>query len=129
MWPFVALHLAVLRGMRESRAPPPLHLHERLCTRRLAEIRSSKLLKRTVNLVLAQLRTALNYAVKVGLLAESPKVEKLRRPKRAPKTVLSVEEAKRLLEAAAKIDPQTELICLLGLHAGLRCSELCAPHW
>ena len=83
----------------------------------------------TVNLVLAQLRTALNYAVKVGLLAESPKVEKLRRPKRAPKTVLSVEEAERLLEAAAKIDPQTELICLLGLHAGLRCSELCALHW
>ena len=83
----------------------------------------------TVNLVLAQLRKALHFAVKVGLLARAPEIEKLRRPKRAPKAVLSVAETERLLEAAASIDPQVELICLLGLHAGLRCSEICALHW
>ncbi|MEZ4385439.1 MAG: tyrosine-type recombinase/integrase [Nannocystaceae bacterium] len=90
---------------------------------------SQSLAATTVNLVLTHLGASLRFAVKAGLLAEAPKIEKARTPRPAPKDVLSPEEQEALLEAAAAIDPQTELLCLLGLHAGLRCSEICALEW
>jgi integrase/recombinase XerC len=83
----------------------------------------------TVNLVLAQLRKALRFAHKVGLIDAVPYVEKLAKPRSRPKKVLSSEESEALRRAAASLGPEVELVCLLGLDAGLRASEMCALEW
>ena len=83
----------------------------------------------TVNHTLGKIAKMLRFAKRIRHISTVPTVEKLPLPRRRPKAVLSVGQIDALLKAARSLGPTSELICLLALDAGLRCSEICAVEW
>lgn len=93
-----------------------------------AELRQ-RLEASTCNFVLAKLVKILRFAKRMRIISEYPEIEKFSVGRPRPKAVLSDEQVRELVVAAAEIDSTHELIVLLALDAGLRCSEICALEW
>jgi integrase/predicted DNA-binding transcriptional regulator AlpA len=83
----------------------------------------------TCNFVLAKLARLLRFAKRMRLIDSVPEIDKFACARARPKAVLSDAQISALLAAAAEISSATELMLLLALDAGLRCSEICALEW
>ncbi|MBK8263465.1 MAG: site-specific integrase [Nannocystis sp.] len=83
----------------------------------------------TCNFILAKLAKMLRFARKLRLIDVAPEVEMFSLGRARPKAVLADDQIVALLDVAGDIDPSCELVVLLALDAGLRCSEICALEW
>ncbi len=86
--------------------------------------------RKTVNNVLAVLKSILGEAVDASVITEIPCPIKVQRV--APGIDISfheVEDLERLVEAAQDLDWRAHLAVLLGAEAGLRCGELLGLEW
>lgn len=87
--------------------------------------RIAEVSRAAVNKEARYLRSILRFAVEEGLLEKVPfKFTMLRTPRKSP-TILTAEEAGRLLEGAASLRP----LLLVAAYTGLRNGELCALRW
>ncbi|WP_206921880.1 tyrosine-type recombinase/integrase [Alicyclobacillus acidoterrestris] len=84
----------------------------------------------TVHRIHRVLRTALNYAVKNGYLTKSP-MERVNSPERRTRrrTVLSVQQAKTMLEWLKPRRPGAYRACFLAIYTGMRCGEVAGLQW
>lgn len=86
----------------------------------------SGLSKKSVNNALTVLRKLLATAAEFGLLAQVPRIQWLRAPKKDI-DFLTFEEAQRLAEHAE--DGRWRTMLIVALNTGLRIGELCALSW
>ncbi len=82
----------------------------------------------TVNLLLGKLGTVLRVAREWGLIAEVPRIKKVKEPTKRPR-FYDLDEYRRLIESARACGPQTLAIILLAGDAGLRTGEIIALRW
>ena len=116
-----------------------VHLVRALGSRRLDQITNEDVQRlkhrlrtrspKTVNNVLTVLNTLLKTAVEWGVIDTMPCTIKLLRVPRGAVAFHDFDDYTRLVEAAAAVDHNAELIVLLGGEAGLRCGEMMALEW
>lgn len=124
----VEQHLIPALGWLKLAELRPAHIQAAYATFTRRDRRGVKLSAKTVFEHHAVLREALNWAVRWQLLARNPvDAASPPRPERPEMRVLSVEEAQRLLEAAAATRHYTLLY--LALATGARLGELLALRW
>ncbi len=104
---------------------------DRITTERVAKLCTSlaKFSRKTLANVLATLAKLLRTAVDWDVLAALPC--KIRVPKavHTPANFYELDTMRRLIDAAAEIDTRTHALVLVGLHGGLRRSELLGLEW
>jgi integrase len=89
----------------------------------------ANLANKTVNNILTYLRTMLQAAVDWGLLDAMPVEIKRLKVTATKMEFYDFDEFEALIEAAAKIDPRSQLVVLLAGEAGLRSGEIRGLEW
>lgn len=95
----------------------------------LSEMLSKGLSPRTVNYTQTMLKSSLKQAVEDGLLAANPmdKVKKVKQPRSNARAIITVEEFRRLLDAAHS--DEIRRLMSIALSTGLRREEILGLRW
>src|ERR1017187_2825226 len=104
---------------------------DRITTERVAKLCTSmaRFSRKTLANVLATLAKLLRTAVDWDVLAVMPCKIRIPKAARTPPNFYELDTMRRLIDAAAQIDTRTHALVLLGLHGGLRRSELLGLEW
>jgi integrase len=104
---------------------------DQITTERVARlcVRLARLSRKSLANVLEVLAKLLRVAVDWDVISAMPCKIKIPKATRTPPTFYDLETMRRLIDAAAAIDARTHALVLLGLHGGLRRSELLGLEW